>query len=130
MAAEKNFENRIKDFLQSVGIYALGTPIQKMRVPPVGYFEKRWGNRMTSSGLPDMHIVIKGHSLEVEIKAPNGKASELQKHMIEQINKSVCDGVVMYEYRKDIPHDGFQYYIDYELFKELVKYRADKSFKD
>lgn len=85
---------------------------------------------MTSSGLPDMHIVIKGRSLEVEIKAPNGKASELQKHMIEQINKSGCDGVVIYEYQKDIPHDGFQHYIDYELFKELVKYRANKSFKD
>ena len=79
MAAEKNFENRIKEFLQSVGIYALGTPIQKMKVSPIGYYEKRWGNKMTTSGLPDMHIVVYNHSIEVEVKAPNGQASVLQK---------------------------------------------------
>ena len=128
MGQEKNFENRVKKFLQSVGIYALGTPIQKMEVAPVGYFEKRWGNKMTSSGLPDMHIVINGQSIEVELKAPNGKASELQKHMIEQINVSNGNGFVMYEHRKDFPKDDFSYYIDYDLFKELVKYRANKSF--
>lgn len=125
MAAEKNFENRIKDFLQSVGIYALGTPIQKMKVTPVGYYEKRWGSKMTTSGLPDIHIVIKGQSLEFELKAPHGKASELQKHMIEQIINSGCQGAVVYEYQEDIPDDGFKYYINYEQFKETVKYYAD-----
>ena len=53
-----------------------------MKVPPIGYYEKRWGSKMTTSGLPDMHIVINGWSFEVEIKAPNGRASELQKHII------------------------------------------------
>lgn len=125
MAQEKNFENRIKVFLQSVGIYALGTPIQKMKVPPVGYYEKRWGNKMTTSGLPDMHIVIKGQSLEIEIKAPHGKASELQKHMIEQIIKSGCKGAVLYEHQKDIPNDGFEYYIDYKQFRDTILYYAE-----
>ena len=113
-----------------MGVYALGTPIQKMTVLPIGYYEKRFGNKMVSSGLPDMHIVINGRSIEIEIKAPKGRASELQKHMIEQINASGCDGYVMYEYMIDFPHDDFQYYIDYELFKDLVKHRANKSFKD
>lgn len=127
MASEKKFENRVKKFLESVGIYAFGTPVQKMTVPPVGYYEKRWGNKMTSSGLPDMHIVIKGQSLEVELKAPNGKASELQKHMIEQIITSWCQGAIMYEHQKDIPNDGFDYYINYEQFKETVMYYAGQS---
>ena len=126
IAAEKNFENKVKKFLESVGVYALGTPIQKMTTKPIGYYEKRWGNKMTSSGLPDMHIVIKGHSLEIELKAPNGKASELQKHMINQIQSSDCVGAVMYEHKKDIPIDGFRFYIHYEVFKETVMYYADK----
>lgn len=106
--------------MNGLGVYALGTPIQKMTVSPIGYYEKRWGNKMTTSGLPDMHIVIRGHSLEMELKAPNGKPSVLQKHMIEQIISSGCDGAVLYEHRKNIPNDGFQYYIDYEEFKEVV----------
>ena len=80
---------------------------------------------MTSSGLPDMHIVINGFSLEIEVKAPNGKASELQKHMIEQINKSGCRGAVLYEHQWNIPDDGFPYYINYEQFMRTVRYYAD-----
>ena len=125
MAAEKRFENRIKVFLQSKGIYALGTPVQNMKVPPIGYYEKRFGNRMVSSGLPDMHIVIRGQSLEFELKAPNGKASELQKHMIEQIINSKCQGAIVYENQNDVPNDGFQYYITYEQLRETVRYYAD-----
>lgn len=124
MAAEKLFENRIKQFLQSLGIYALGTPIQKMNVPPIGYYEKRWGSKMTKKGLPDLHVVVKGQSLEFELKAPDGKASELQKNKIEQIIKSGCQGAVVYEHVEDIPSDGFAYYISYEQLKDVVKYYA------
>lgn len=103
-----------------MGIYPLGTPTQKMKIPPIGYYEKRWGNKMTAAGLPDMHIVIKGQSLEVELKAPKGKASELQKQKIEQIIKSGCKGAILYEHQKDIPNDGFKYYINYEQLKDVV----------
>ena len=120
MGKEKNFEERIKNFLQPVGIYALGTPVQKMKVPPIGYFEKRWGSKMTTSGLPDLHIVINNQSLEFELKAPNGRASDLQKHMIEQIIKSKCKGAIVYEFQEDIPDDGFKYYISYEQLKDVV----------
>ena len=129
MAAEKLFENRIKEFLQSVGIYALGTPVQKMKVSPIGYYEKRWGNKMTSSGLPDMHIVVFNSSIEVEIKAPNGRASELQKHMVEQINNSECAACVLYEHQKDIPNDGFKYYINYEEFKDTIRWYMSRGKK-
>ena len=127
MGIEKNFENRIKKWLEMQGIYALGTPVQNMNVEPIGYWEKRWGSKMTPSGLPDLHVVIKGKSLEFEIKGPRGKASELQKHTIEQIINSGCHGAVLYEYQEDIPDDGFKYYINYEQFKNTVSYYANKS---
>ena len=122
MAAEKLFENRIKVYLQSLGVYALGTPVQKMKVPPIGYWEKRFANKMTTSGLPDMHIVVYNQSIEVEIKAPNGKASELQKHMVDQINNSRCAACILYEHQKDIPDDGFEYYINYEQFQDTIQW--------
>ena len=97
-----------------------------MTVQPIGYYEKRWGNKMTTSGLPDLHIVINGWSFEVEIKAPNGKASELQKHIIEQINKSGCRGVVLYEHGKNIPDDGYEHYMEYETFKKVIEMYASQ----
>ena len=86
MAAEKMFENKIKRYLESIGVYPFGTPNQKMHVKPIGYYEKRWGGgSFTKNGLPDMHIVVRGMSIDLEIKAQNGKPSELQKFMISQI---------------------------------------------
>lgn len=88
MAAEKNFENRLKKWLQSEGIYPLGTPPDKMPTPPCGYYEKRFANRMTKSGLPDMHICVKGMAVETEVKAENGTPSDMQLFMIDQIRNS------------------------------------------
>ena len=89
MGAEKQFENRVKRFLKSVGIYPLGTAPDKMTVKPCGYFEKRWGGgTFTKSGLPDMHIVCNGYSVDVELKAETGCISDLQKIMIKQIRNA------------------------------------------
>lgn len=94
---EKLFENQIKKYLTEQGIYALGTPSDKMKIKPIGYFEKRWGGgTFVKSGLPDLSIVIKGKSLEVEIKQDKGVVSELQKFMIKQINESGGKGVIVY----------------------------------
>jgi hypothetical protein len=38
MAAEKLFEERLKKWLETEGIYALGTPVQDMPIPPCGYY--------------------------------------------------------------------------------------------
>ena len=109
MAGEKLFENKIKKYLQTKGIYPLGTPREKMSVKPTGYYEKRWGGgTFTKSGLPDMHIVVKGRSIDAEIKASNGKPSELQLFMICQINAS--GGCAMVVYPKD-----------FENFKKLIE---------
>jgi hypothetical protein len=97
LAGEKNFENRLKKWLESEGIY------------PYGYYEKRWGGgRFQKSGLPDMRITIGGIALEVELKASNGTPSDLQKHNIKQINCSGGFGFVLYP-------EGF------EDFKSIVK---------
>lgn len=108
MAAEKNFENKVKRWLESMGIYPLGTAEQDMHVYPCGYYEKRWGGGYSKSGLPDLHIVVNGFNIDVELKAPNGKPSELQKHNITQINNSDSIAVILYP-------DNF------EKFKELIR---------
>lgn len=109
MAAEKNFENKIKKWLEKQGIYPLGTPKQNITVPPCGYYEKRWGGGVyTKKGLPDLHIVVNGINIDAELKAPNGRPSELQKHNVVQINQSGSVAMVLYP-------DGF------ENFKKIVE---------
>ena len=108
MAEEKLFENRVKRWLESLGVYPLGTARDKMPVPPVGYYEKRWGGGFSKSGLPDLHLVVNGISLDVELKAPNGRPSDLQKQKIRQINDSGSLAMVLYP-------RGF------EQFKAIVK---------
>ena len=109
MAGEKNFETRLKKWLESEGIYPLGEPVDRMGTPPCGYWEKRWGGgRYVKSGLPDMKIVVKGITLEVELKDTNGTPSELQKRNLAQINNSGCFGFILYP-------EGF------ETFKKIVK---------
>ena len=108
MAAEKSFENRLKAWLESEGIYALGTPEQDMKVPPRGYWEKRWGGgKYIKAGMPDMHIVVDGISIEVELKAPNGRPSELQKQKLNQIDDAGCIALVLFPK-------------DFEKFKGLI----------
>lgn len=85
---EAKFGKQLTDFLESKGIYHLGVEKQKMTVEPIGYYEKRWGNAFTPSGLADYHLVIKGISIEVETKAENGRPSMLQLKAIEQVIES------------------------------------------
>jgi hypothetical protein len=101
VAAEKNFEVKVKKWLESIGVYPLGTAKQKMKVTPCGYYEKRWGGGYSKSGLPDMHIVVNAINIDVELKAPTGRPSEIQKHNITQINDSGCIGVILYPDRFD-----------------------------
>lgn len=109
MAGEKNFENRLKKWLEFEGIYPLGEPVDRMSAPPCGFYEKRWGgSRYVKSGLPDMRITVKGIALEVELKATDGTPSVLQKRNLAQINGSQGFGFILYP-------EGF------EAFKTIVK---------
>ena len=73
MASEKNFENKIKKFLKEQNCYYI----------------KYWGGgQFTKSGVPDLLICCNGYFVAVEVKAENGKPSDLQLWNIEQIKKS------------------------------------------
>lgn len=102
MAQEKTFENKVKSYLESIGCYALGTPKQDITEPIVGYWEKRWGGgQFTKSGLPDIHVVLHGTSIELELKAPTGKPSELQLKNLDLITKSESYGFILVENKVD-----------------------------
>ena len=80
MAAEKNFENRLKKYLEDQGCW----------------FVKFFANAYTKSGIPDLLVCCNGYFLGVEVKAPKGKPSELQKRNIKEINFSNGIAVVLY----------------------------------
>ena len=78
---EKIFENKIKSELKKRGAYVI----------------KYWGGgRFTKSGVPDILTCYKGKFLGLEIKAENGKPSELQKYNIELIRKAQGIGLILY----------------------------------
>ncbi len=92
MAAEKNFEDRVKKFLKEQG----------------AWFIKYWGGAaFTKAGVPDLLACVDGHFMGIELKAPKGKATELQLHTLEQINKSGGYAVLLYPK-------------DFELFKNFI----------
>lgn len=80
MAQEKNFENRLKDFLESEHCW----------------FVKFFANSFTKKGIPDILVCCNGYFVGVEVKAPTGKPSELQKWNIKKIFESGGIGVVVY----------------------------------
>lgn len=92
MAAEKNFENKVKQFLKESGCW----------------FLKYWGGAAyTKSGVPDLLVCCKGRFIGVELKAPNGKPSDLQIYNLRGIDRA--GGLAVLLYPKD-----------YDLFKRLV----------
>lgn len=80
MAAEKNFENKIKRYLTDNGCW----------------FVKYFANRMTKSGVPDLLICVRGTFLAVEVKAQNGKPSELQLYNRDEIRKAGGYSIILY----------------------------------
>ncbi|MGJ0908883.1 VRR-NUC domain-containing protein [Clostridium botulinum] len=84
MAAEKKFENEIKKFLSEL---------------PKTWFYKNWSGPYSKSGIPDIIACVGGTFVAIEVKAPNGRASELQKRNIRLINE--CEGMGYILYPKD-----------------------------
>ena len=81
MAQEKVFENKIKEYLKSLD----------------SYFIKYWaGSQFTKSGVPDILACVNGFFVGIEVKAPNGKPSELQLHNIEKIREAGGFAFVVY----------------------------------
>ena len=72
IASEKSFENKIKAYLKSIG----------------AYFIKTHGDRFSKVGVPDIIACVKGHFVAVEVKAENGKPSELQLYHLDKIGEA------------------------------------------
>ena len=71
--SEKNFENKIKKYLKDNG----------------AWFLKYWGGgEYTKAGIPDILACINGYFVAIEVKAPNGKPSELQLYNLREIEKA------------------------------------------
>ena len=96
MGAEKNFENRVKKFLEDEGCW----------------YVKYWGGgAFTKAGIPDILACCDGYFLGIELKAPKGKPSELQLKMLEKIIRS--NGLAILLYPKD--------FIDFKCFIRELK---------
>ena len=80
MAAEKNFENKIKKFLKEQGCWVV----------------KFFANRMTKTGIPDILACVNGYFVAVEVKAENGKPSELQIWNRDKIRESGGISIILY----------------------------------
>lgn len=100
MAAEKTFENKVKKYIEDNG----------------GWQVKFFANRMTKNGIPDVLACINGYFVAVEVKAENGKPSELQKYTVEKINEAGGCAIILYPQ-------------DWELFKELVNFLNGRSMR-
>lgn len=92
MGPEKRFEIKVKRFLEEQGCWIL----------------KTWSNGTQRKGVPDLLVCCSGYFLGVELKAKNGRPSELQIWNIEKIKEAGGIAVVLYP-------DQF------EDFKNLVK---------
>lgn len=80
MAQEKLFENKIKGWLKEQGCY----------------FVKFFANSYTKSGVPDILACVNGYFVGIEVKAQNGKPSELQIHNVQQIRKAGGFAFIVY----------------------------------
>lgn len=80
MGPEKQFENKVKKFLKEKGCW----------------FVKYWGGgEYTKAGIPDLLCCVNGNFVAIELKAENGKTSELQDHQLSEINNAGGWGIVL-----------------------------------
>lgn len=108
MAAEKNFENKVKKFLNEQGAWHV----------------KFFANSFTKSGIPDILACVNGYFVGVEVKAQNGTPSELQLYNIRKIREAGGFAIILYpsgfeEFKKfiiDLKQDSFN-----REMKEVMK---------
>ena len=117
MAAEKNFENKVKDFLQSQGCY----------------FVKYWGGGpYTKAGIPDILACCQGRFFGVEVKARTGRPSILQLLNLERIRVAGGFGVLLYPdgfqgFKGLVTGGGSEWYQENIVFQEKWRERLDRD---
>ena len=104
MAQEKNFENKIKKYLKDNG----------------AWFLKYWaGASYTKAGIPDILACINGYFVAIEVKASNGRPSELQLYNLREIDKAGGFGFLLYP-------KGYEDFVDF--IKDLLHGNIDRNF--
>lgn len=101
MAAEKQFENKIKTYLDELGAWHV----------------KFFANAFTKAGIPDILCCLHGEFIAIEVKAANGKPSELQLYNLRKIHEA--GGIALLVYPKD-----------WERLKNMLKQFAMGDFFD
>lgn len=97
MAAEKNFENKIKRYLKDIGAWHV----------------KFFANAYTPKGIPDILGCYKGRFFAIEVKGGGSYGlTDLQRHNLQSINSAGGIGLCVYptgfEQMKGIFERGFE----------------------
>lgn len=98
MGKEKIFEQKVKNYIAWNN----------------GWCVKYFANGFTKSGIPDILACVSGVFLGIEVKAENGKPSELQLYTVREIRKAGGIGMILYP-------------DDFETFKELITDLTDEE---
>lgn len=80
IAQEKTFENKVKKFLEANG----------------AWYVKFFANSYTKSGIPDILACVNGYFVGIEVKAQNGKPSELQLYNVRKIREAGGFAIILY----------------------------------
>lgn len=80
MGSEKDFENKVKNFLSANGCWWL----------------KTWSNGIQREGVPDLLVCCNRYFIGIELKAEGNHASPLQKREIQLIRKACGIAMVLY----------------------------------
>ncbi len=80
MGSEKRYEMQVRKFLESKGCWIL----------------KTYSNGVQRAGVPDLLVCYRGKFLGLEIKASNGRPSELQLWNIEKIKEAGGYATILY----------------------------------
>lgn len=99
MAQEKQFEEKVKKYLKEQGCW----------------FLKYWGGGgYTKSGIPDILVCCKGKFIGVEVKAADGKPSDLQIYNLRKIDTAGGFSILLYPK-------------DFDMFKRLIEQPDNKK---
>ena len=80
MGAEKNFETKVKKYLKASG----------------AYYVKFFANAFTKAGVPDILACVNGYFVGIEVKAEDGRPSELQLLNIRKIKNAGGFAFILY----------------------------------
>ena len=111
MGAEKNFENKIKDYIKN-----------ELK----GWYVKFFANSFTKSGIPDILACINGYFVAIEVKAQNGIVKPLQERKIREIRKAYGFAFVVYpsgwkEFKKFLDDLNKGYYFETNKLPTIFK---------